>query len=351
MLIDCDIHHGGMTRDYWLTYLDEPYRTEWKRWGPRALASGIRSEDGGNRRDANSDSPEQVISQLLDRYGHRYGLLTGNYGRVGGHPDPDYAAAVCKAMNDYTIEQWLPKDPRFLTGIKVPLQDPQLAVAEIERLAGHPQIVAILFYGTANRIPFGQRYFWPIYQAAVKHHLPIHVHPTTGSVIANHSTTPAGMATSYLETHVCLPQFYMANLVSLLLEGVFEMFPDLRFALVEGGFSWLPHVMWRTDKEYKGLQQQAPRLKRLPSEYIRDHIRLTTQPIEEPAKAEHFGQLLDMMGGDQMLMYASDFPHFDFDPPEVVPKRLGPATLRRIMHDNAAAFFNLPVPSQTGVPS
>jgi len=143
--------------------------------------------------------------------------------------------------------------------------------------------------------------------------------------------------------HICLPQFYQAHLVSLVLEGVFERFPNLQFAFVEGGFGWVPHVVWRMDKEYKGLRQQAPVLKRLPSDYVRDHVKLTTQPIEEPAKLDHLSQIIDMLGGPEMLMYASDFPHWDFDPPTVLPKRLGEDAIQKILYKNAAEFFQMQV--------
>ena len=340
-LFDCDIHQGGLTKNEWLHYLDEPYRTEVAEAGLRVLSSGIRFEDGGIRWDASADHVSAVRTGLLDAYGTRIGILTGNNGPVAGVPDPDYVAALCRAINNHALEQWTAHEPRLRMGIKIPLQDPALAVREIERLAGHPHVACVLFWGGAERIPFGQRYYWPIYEAAQRHHLPIHVHPSTTTGIAAHATSAAGNLTTYLQTHVCLPQFYQAHLVSLVLEGVFEAFPRLKFLFVEGGFSWLPHVLWRMDKEYKGLRQQAPRLKRLPSDYMRDHVRLCQQPMEEPSSHAHLAQLLDMMGGPGMLCYASDYPHYDFDPPSVIPKSLGDRARRAILHDNAAAFFNL----------
>lgn len=344
LLFDCDVHHPPPADEQWAHYLDEPYKSEVGQYGLRTALSGVCKGRGGGRWDVAARTPEDFQRELLDRYGTTFALLTGNYGCVASSQDPEYAAAVCKAYNDFTIEQWLDKDDRFLGGIKAPLQDPQLAAAEIERLADHPKMVAVLIWGASNRIPFGQRYYWPIWEAAQRHNLPIHVHPSTTTTINNHATTPAGMATSYLEMHTCLPQFYMANLVSLVFEGAFERFPNLRFVFVEGGIGWLPHLLWRMDKEYKALRAEAPRLKRLPSAYVRDHVKLTTQPIEEPSKPEHLAQLIDMMGGPEMLMYTSDFPHFDFDPPEALPRRLGAAALNKIRYGNAAAFFNCAAP-------
>jgi predicted TIM-barrel fold metal-dependent hydrolase len=126
-----------------------------------------------------------------------------------------------------------------------------------------------------------------------------------------------------------------------LLEGVFEKFPALRFLFIEGGFDWLPHLMWRMDERYIGLRQQAPWLKRLPSEYVADHVRFTTQPMSAAKKEEHLLQIFDMMDAENILMFASDYPHWDFDEPSILPKKLSETAKKKILHDNAAQFFNL----------
>src|SRR5690606_26031810 len=138
-------------------------------------------------------------------------------------------------------------DERFLASIQLPIQDPNLAVREIERLGEHPRVVAVSMFATANRIAFGERFYWPIYAACERYNLPIHIHPSTTATIANASQTPAGQAATYYEMHVCLPQFYMAQTASMVLRGVFEQYPNLKVMLVEGGISWLPHLLWRMD--------------------------------------------------------------------------------------------------------
>lgn len=353
-IIDADVHHTWRSMDELVEHLREPYRSEVAKHGPRQLKSGIRFEEGGMRGDtmppggggAGSD-PGHMKEQLLDRYRIRFAFLSGQTGPIAGIPDPDYVAAMCEAFNNFTMERWLTQDERFVSGIHVPLQDPQLAAREIERLAGHPQMVAAQFFATANCIPFGQHYYWPIYEACERAGLPIHVHPSTTAVIANAASGPAGMVTTYLESHTILPTFYMAQVASLIFEGVFEKFPHLKIGLMEGGFAWAPHLLWRMDKEFKGLRQQAPYLKRLPSEYVREHMRFGTQPIEEPDKAEHLLQIIEMLGEDA-LMWTSDYPHWDFDEPAVVPRRLEETARRKILHNNAAAFFNLPITAEVG---
>lgn len=353
MIIDCDIHES-VPREVLLDCMEEPFRSEVAKYGLRKINSGIRTEYGGYRKDTKNEKgellggidPDFTIKDHFDRFPIRYGILSHNSGPIAGMPDPDYAAAICRATNDATIEYWLPRDDRFVTTAVIPLQDPQAAAREIERLADHPRVVAAGVMATAHRIPLGNRFYWPIYEAASRHNLPLHLHPSTTSVIANCGSLPSGMATNYLQSHTALPTFYMGDAISLVLEGVFVRFPGLKVALIEGGVSWLVHLCWRMDKEYKALRQEAPMLKRLPSEYIRDHIRLGTQPIEEPSRVDHLLQIFDIIGADTTLLYCSDYPHFDYDPPSVFPKKLGETTLRRIFHDNAREFFNLPQPSE-----
>jgi predicted TIM-barrel fold metal-dependent hydrolase len=122
-------------------------------------------------------------------------------------------------------------------------------------------------------------------------------------------------------------------------EGVFARLPALRFLVVEEGLSWVPHVMWRLDKDYKGNRSECPWLTRLPSEYIHDQIRYSTQPLDEPAKPEHLLQLLDMVDAAQTVLFASDYPHWDFDNPQAALTHV-PAPLReRICVGNALDLY------------
>ncbi|SDJ01911.1 amidohydrolase family protein [Paenibacillus naphthalenovorans] len=347
MIIDCDVHHARRKEVDLAPYLPEPWRSELLKYGERKMDSGILNE-GGFRWDsippnggpAGSD-PDFLREQLLDKYNYSYALLTGSGYHISAIPDPDYAQAICSAYNDHSIEHWLPKDKRFKGVIMVAPQDPHLAAREIERLGDHPDMVMVAMSST-SRIPFGNRFYYPIYEAAQRKGLPIGVHTgQSNAMFAQASPTPAGVARNYLEWHSCVPQIYMGHLASIILEGVFERFPRLKFVLIEGGFDWLPHLMWRMDGRFKGLRQQAPWLKRLPSEYIADHVRLTTQPWPDPKKEEHMLHIFDMMDAENILMFASDYPHWDFDEPSVLPKKLSETARKKILHDNAAEFFNL----------
>jgi uncharacterized protein len=100
---------------------------------------------------------------------------------------------------------------------------------------------------------------------------------------------------------------------SLVFEGVLERHPELRLVCVEGGFSWVAPLLWRLDNEWAALKSQVPRVKRRPSETIREQVRFTTQPLDEPESSRTLVQLLEWMGADRMLMFSSDYPHHDYD--------------------------------------
>ena len=139
-----------------------------------------------------------------------------------------------------------------------------------------------------------------------------------------------------------MAQVFQSQVTSLIVEGVFDRFPDLRVALIEAGCSWMPSLMWRLDKEWRGLRRDIPWVKRPPSDYIRQHIRLTLQPVDAPPSP---GQLLEVIGqldSDEMLMFATDHPHWHFDRlEEAFPTGLSESLARRVLAENARAFYRL----------
>jgi predicted TIM-barrel fold metal-dependent hydrolase len=201
-------------------------------------------------------------------------------------------------------------------------------------------MVQVLMASGSSRL-FGQRFFYPIYEAAQRNGLPIAVHPGTEGAGTAGSPTPAGRPSRYMEWHNILPINYMAHINSLVCEGVFEKFPDLKFVGIEGGVAWLPHLMWRMDKNYKALRSTTPWLKQLPSQYIRQHVRLTSQPIEEPENDDHILQIFEMIDAKNILMFSSDYPHWDFDNPKMALPPLKGEMKERIMAGNAAELYNL----------
>src|SRR5699024_1086440 len=127
------------------------------------------------------------------------------------------------------------------------------AVAEVKRLSSDRRFVQVIAAATTGAL-LGSRKYWPLYEAVCEAGLPFAVHPgTEGAGIAN-APTPIGWPSRYIEWHNILPITYMAQINSLITEGVFETFPTMKFVAIEGGIGWLPHLMWRMDKNYKALR-------------------------------------------------------------------------------------------------
>jgi predicted TIM-barrel fold metal-dependent hydrolase len=155
--------------------------------------------------------------------------------------------------------------------------------------------------------------------------------------------TGSGWASFYLEDHVGPAQAMQANIISMVAEGVFERFPTLKLVSVENGFGWIPSLLWRLDNAWTMLRSEVPQVKRPPSEYVREHVYLTTQPVEEPHKPEYFAQMLDQYGEmTSHILFASDYPHWDSDNPDMaLPPGLPKATQDMIYFDNAKQLYGL----------
>jgi predicted TIM-barrel fold metal-dependent hydrolase len=178
-----------------------------------------------------------------------------------------------------------------------------------------------------------------MYEAAVRHGLPIGIHfgGTGGGPL-----TGAGWPSHYIEDHGGMPQAFQAQIISLVYEGVFSAFPDLKIVLIEGGFAWLPPLLWRMDRLWQRMGEEIPAVQELPSTIVRRHFWLTTQPMEEPPQRRYFRQLLDQLAMDDRLMFATDYPHWDFDAPDrAIPVELDPARKHKIMLENARLLYGL----------
>lgn len=289
--------------------------------------------DGG----APGTDPGFFAEQLLNEHGVDVAILNSQWIQIGmslGTGSPDgLIAELMRAANEQEQETWLDFDSRFRGAVCVPMEDPEATVAEIERCAADPRFVQVLLpFRTVE--PLGSRTYWPLYEAAIEHGMPIGMHPTI-----SHVMTGSGAQSFYFEHHVALPSALYAQLSSLIFNGVFDRFPELQFVIQEGGWSWVPPFMWRLDSAWERMSEEIPTLQRRPSEYIRDHFWFTTQPLEEPEQPKHFAGVWDQFrraGMGNRLMYSSDYPHWDFDPPDAgVPTSLPEETRRQILTSNA----------------
>lgn len=353
-VIDCDIHHDWPRAEALVEYMSPGWREYVTRSGtdrlvPVAPTAMIANPGGIIREESypeNGDLPGSdygiMRDQLLDPCGISHGILSFGLGAyVSAIPNPYLAQEIARAANDWSIDTWLSGlDSRLYGAVLVPTQLPEEGAAEIRRVGGHPNIVQALMVSNGVGKPFGHPIFHPIYEAAVEMNLPIGIH-AGGEAFGGQCISPigGGVPALYLEHHVLVPQGMMTHLVSFIAHGVFEKFPTLKLILIECGVAWLPGLLWRFDMDFKGLRRDAPWLKRHPSEYFYDHVRVTTQPLELSPKRDQLIDLLTMVGGEDILCFSSDFPHWDGDVPEYVQQRLPEAWHRKVMYENAARLY------------
>jgi len=283
--------------------------------------------------------PVFTVKDLLDRHNHTFGILNIGHGTMAGYHNVEIAAGYTSGSNDWLYDRWVESDPRFKMTMSVTPLAPDLAVQEIRRIGHKPGIVGINLQNI--NIPLGKRHFWPIYEVAQEYNLPIVLHPDCEGTSEYAPPGAVGPASTYAEWHTTLSLIAQRQIMSLVCEGVFEKFPNLKFNFIEYGFSWLPSVMWRLDKNWKALRSEIPWVKELPSEYIRRNVRLGTQPIEESFHPKDIVELIKMVKAEDMLLFASDYPHWDGDESDRAFLHFPDDLKHKIFYENAKKSYRL----------
>lgn len=335
--IDCDVHPTVPGMDALLPYLDDYWRftvvdrgiesLETVSYPPNApitARSDWRQEDGRA-----ATGVEQVRRHVLEGFGSDIAICNCLYG-IQMVFNEDMAVAMARAVNSFVAEQWLDRDPRLRASIVVPLQNVEKAVEEIEHWASDPRFVQVLVLAMGE-IPLGRRQNWPIFAAAERHRLPIGIH--AGSSY-HHPVTSLGWPSFYIEDYLSQAQGFQSQLASLVCEGVFTKFPDLKVVLLESGVTWLPAFAWRLNKFWFGLRSEVPWVQAPPIEIIRNHVRLTVQPLDGPRDPAEVERAVNHLGSDEMLLYASDYPHWQFDGDAVVPAGLPASMIDKMQVEN-----------------
>ena len=340
--IDCDIHPNVPGLQALLPYLED-------HWRDTVLARGM---DELNSISYPANSPltaradwrpasgkpaatlGQVQAECLDPFGAALAICNPLYG-VQLLFNEDMAAAFARAVNQWMAREWLDREPRLRASIVVPLQSVELAVDEIERCAADPRFVQVLVLASGEQ-PLGRRSYWPVYAACQRHGLALGVH--AGSSYRN-PPTAVGWPSYYTEDYVAQAQAFQSQLTSLVCEGVFTKFPDLKVVLLESGWTWLPAHLWRLTKYWRGLRHEIPWVDRSPTEIVRSNVRLSLQPADGPPDGAALERIVEHMQSDELLLFSTDYPHWQFDGLSALPPGLPPGLARKITHDNPRATY------------
>ena len=354
-IADCDIHPrpqgagiGGVSKalypylsQRWREHVEAfgiSYRQQWEKGSayPKSQPQACRRDawlpDGG---PPGSDL-RFMAEQHLDPNNVTLGILNPLASGQGAQ-NADLSNAITHATNEWQKAEWTLKDSRLRASVVIPYEDALASVKEIELRAGDPNFAQILLLSRTAE-PLGQRRYWPIYAAAVAANLPIGIHAFG---YGGWPITPGGWGSYYIEEMVGHAQAQQSLLISMIMEGVFERFPTLKVVMIEAGLSWAASLMWRMDKHWLKLKQETPHLKMLPSEYLKRNVWLTTQPIEEPEPRIHLAETIDWIGWDRIL-FATDYPHWDFDDPaQAIPIKMDEDQRRKVFLENARAVYGI----------
>jgi uncharacterized protein len=263
---------------------------------------------------------------------------------VGMHPNPRIATALIMAYNKWFTKTVLGRDRRIKSMLCLPINDPDAALETIRLYHNHPDVLGFLI--TSQRFfSVHDNQYIPVYEELERLGLPLGFH--AGPNWGDSWTKTMNRFTAVHAMSFCTCN--MTHLTNWLFNGLPERFPKLKVIWIESGLAWIPFLMQRLDHEYILRISDAPQLRRRPSEYMREMF-YTSQPLEvsHPTALKN---TLEMMDAERTLLYSSDWPHWDFDPPARIMTIPGlSATARNsILGGNAQRLFGadkLPNPAR-----
>ncbi|MRJ75471.1 amidohydrolase family protein [Aeromicrobium sp. SMF47] len=259
--------------------------------------------------------------------------------------------AIAQATNLWQDRCWLDGEnnwhQRFRGSIMAAADAPELAAQEIDKWAGHPYFSQVLI-GAEMRPAWGHPKYDPMWEAAVRNDIPVACHLGRGQY-NELPMSPVGFMSYNHDLMVTYSLLAANQVMSLIFDGVFDRFPTLNIILIEHAFTWILPLMWRMDAIYAARGAETG-LKKKPSDYVKDHIWFTTQPLDYPEDKLELTHALEWMEADKLLLFSSDYPHWTFDEPRWVAKHMPEHMREKIMFQNAIDLYKLPntVPALPG---
>jgi predicted TIM-barrel fold metal-dependent hydrolase len=344
-VIDCDVHANVPSLETLFQYQD-PVWVQWaleRGWkGPAGVqvvypagAPTTAREEWRHEGQVPASDLTLLQSEILDPWRTERAVVNCYYA-VDSLRHPDWAAALARSVNDWLIEEWLEKDDRLVGSMVIPARDPAAAAEEIARVGGHPRIVQVLMPVRSERL-YGQRIFYPLLDAIAEHDLVMGLH---WGGTAEAGPTTSGFPSWYVEEYAGETQVFAAQMISLVSEGTFRRYPKLHVSMLESGFTWLPPWGWRLNKEWKGLRNEIPWVDRPPLDIIRDHFRFSIAPLDS-GPPEEMAKLIEWLGSEDLLMFATDYPHRHDDDVKAFLEILSPTMRNNVMAETARNWYHL----------
>ncbi|HET8564506.1 MAG TPA: amidohydrolase family protein [Candidatus Binatia bacterium] len=292
------------------------------------------------RRDGMKDPKARLID--MDSEGIDVAVLFGG-GVAGSIPaleDAGFATALACARNTWMAE-YCSANPSRLKGVAVlPQQDVTASVVELNRTVSELGFVGVSLLPNLRGRHLGDPYFFPIYEEAQRLNVPICVHMFLG----RHGSEATGTmrVDRFFYSHLFGHAFEQMIALSVIIgEGVLDRFPKLRFVFLESGCGWLPYWFYRLDEHEEVLGNQVPALNTRPSKLLeRGQLYFSCEADE--TETAHVVETF----GDDWIVFASDYSHFDSrfpgaSQPIIENQKLSDSSKRKILNDNARRLYPL----------
>ena len=349
LMVDADVHLSIPDRAL-TPYLDEP-------WKSRMQSTKHTSPDDGWDRSVNGKIPMNVEDGKYDGVSSADELyrnvceelyvdypIINTFAAMSRNPEPDWSMALMRAHNDLLLDQYLDEYEEFKGLLTLSTQKPEEAVAEVERLGDEDSIVGVYVHNTGPHPPLGDRAYDEVWRAVEDHDMPVVFHGSANGFMYEFPRQNQAL-NSFLPVHTLAHAWsQMLTAASLIAEGTPAKFPDVDWVFLEAGVTWFPYMMWRLNKEYAMRRSEVPLLEGSPESYMSESFYVGSQPIEEPENPDDLRKVIEAMGVDRLL-FATDYPHWDFDHPEALDKQLrsrySAEERDRILHGNAIDVFDL----------
>jgi predicted TIM-barrel fold metal-dependent hydrolase len=310
--------------------------------GPREGHSGRDTVWMGKqlpRPGVQDDAADNRIADMDAEGTDAHFLVPGGWSSLVGVDDPTLESGMIRAFHRHMAE-FCGRHPERLKGpIVASTRDVAGAVAEINRWGKATWAVAVK--PQIDKIPADHPSLDPIWRAAADHDLPIVHHSSTWNppYYPGHDDMWDNIFLGRLASH---PWGAMRFVAAFIGGGVLDRYPNLRFGTLECGFGWLPFWGRRMDEQYAYVGSTAE-LRMKPSDYLKSGRYFCS--IERQEGEDMYRMVCDFLGED-VLMYASDYPHSECQFPQSIDnilawQSLSPATQQKLFWDNATRFFRV----------
>ena len=332
----------------------EPYKHYWRfshgeGWGgPKARYLGEAGPRPNSQRkwqnfmgkkhptDGGIDDPHIRLGDM-DEEGIDVQLMVPN--GANGHDDPAVELGFIQANHRF-LDDFCSADPHRLKSlIVVTARCIEESVKEIQAWGDKPWSIGVQPYLPLD-YPLDHPDLHPLWAAAQEKGLPVVHH----SFAAGYPGYRDLWDNPFIGRTASHPWAAMRAVASFLGGGIMDKFPEIRFAVLESGFGWLPFWAKRMDDQVDYMGYVAEGLKQKPSEYMLSGRFAASIVLHE---GEDMVRMVNELMGDQLLMFGSDYPHAESRFPESADKVLEWTSLdeqnkRRLLWDNAVRFFGEP---------